>query len=119
MSELRGQLSRRVVSLRKRADMSQEGLAQAAGIGLDAVGRLERGEVTPSLETIQRIAQVFQLDLAEFFRLEDTKATNPVHEELDALSGFLATKPLPELRFLHRLVRSASGHMDEMRLSQR
>ena len=115
MSELRLLVSRRVSSLRNRARMTQEELAQAAGVGLDAVGRLERGEVTPSLETLQQVATVFQMDLSELLRLDETKAPNPVLEEIDALAGFLAPKPLADVRFLHRMVRTTSAHLDEVR----
>ena len=83
MSELKQLLSRRVIYLRQRAGMTQEELAQAAGVGLDAIGRLERGQVTPSVDTLQAIAQVFQLDLSEFFRFEGMRAPNPVLDELD------------------------------------
>ena len=114
MAQLRTLVSRRVSSLRRRADMTQEQLARAAGIGLDAIGRLERGDVTPSLETVQRIALVFQMDLSAFFRVGDTHAPNPVLEELDALTGFLASRPLRDIRFFHQMVRSTAGHLGEL-----
>ena len=117
MSKLRTLVSRRVGSLRRRASMTQEEMARAANVGLDAIGRLERGEVTPSLETLQRIAQVFQMDLADFFRTNDAKAANPVLEELDALASFLATKPLEDIRFFHRMIRSTADHLDERQRS--
>ena len=115
MSELRLLVSRRVSSLRNRAGMTQEELANAAGVGLDAVGRLERGEVTPSLETLQQVAAVFQMDLSEVLRLDETKAPNPVLEEIDNLAGFLATKSLADVRFLHQMVRSTADHLDHVR----
>jgi transcriptional regulator with XRE-family HTH domain len=115
MSELKQLLSRRVINLRQRAGMTQEELAQAAGVGLDAIGRLERGNVTPNVETLQRIAQVFQLDLSEFFRFEGTRAPNPVLDELDGLAGFLATKPLDDIRFFSQLVRDTAVYLDRIR----
>ena len=118
MSELRLLLSRRVSSLRNRAGMTQEELANAAGLGLDAVGRLERGEVTPSVETLQQIARVFQIDLGGLFSIDDSRSPNPVVDEIDSLATFLATKPLHEIRFYHRLVRSAADNLDELRRSE-
>jgi transcriptional regulator with XRE-family HTH domain len=115
MSELKQLLSRRVIYLRQRAGMTQEELAQAAGVGLDAIGRLERGQVTPSVDTLQAIAQVFQLDLSEFFRFEGMRAPNPVLDELDELAGFLATKPLDDICFYSQLIRDAASHLDKVR----
>jgi transcriptional regulator with XRE-family HTH domain len=86
MSELKQLLSRRVINLRHRAGMTQEELSQAASVGLDAIGRLERGNVTPSVETLQAIAQVFQLDLSEFFRFESVRGV---------CQPFCVSAPLP------------------------
>ena len=115
MSELRTQLSRRASSLRQRAGLTQEQVAREAGIGLDAVGRLERGEVTPSLDTLQRLAHVYQIDVSAFFSADDSQSPNPVLDEIDSLAAFLATKPLNEIRFYHRLVRSAAENLNELR----
>ena len=115
MSELRRLLSQRVINLRNRASMTQEELAQVAGVGLDAIGRLERGNVTPSVETLQSIAQVFQMDLSEFFRFEGTNPPNPVLAELDELAGFLATKPLDDIRFYSQMIRHTACHLDKVR----
>ncbi len=115
MSELRRLLSRKVIGLRHRADMTQEELAQAAGLGLDAIGRVERGHVTPSLETLQKIAQVFQLELADFFRFDETSNVNPVLDELDKLEGFLATKPLADIRFFSMAIRNMAHYLEEVR----
>ena len=118
MSELRVLLSRRVRSLRQRAGLSQEEVARAAGVGLDAVGRLERGEVTPSLETLQRLSDVFQVEVGAFFSIDDSKSPNPVLDEIDSLAAFLATRPLKEIRFFHRMVRGAAENLQELRGSK-
>ena len=102
MSEIRRLLSHRIRALRKQSGLSQEELADAADVSLDAIGRLERSEVTPSVETLQQIAQVFQMTLAELFRFEEAK-TNPLREEIEQLSLFLATKPLSDVRFLAKI----------------
>jgi len=114
MSEIRRLLSHRIRALRKQSGLSQEELADAADVSLDAIGRLERSEVTPSVETLQQIAQVFQMTLAELFRFEEAK-TNPLREEIEQLSLFLATKPLSDVRFLAKMLRDTARYLEEVR----
>lgn len=48
--------------------LSQEGLAERAGLHRTFIGHLERGESTPTLVTIVRIAQALEVDPAELVR---------------------------------------------------
>jgi transcriptional regulator with XRE-family HTH domain len=64
-----GQALRR---LRTQRQWSQEHLAEAAGITLNYVGNLERGEQGPSLHIVVRLARALEMDvptlLADFQR---------------------------------------------------
>lgn len=55
-SRLPKQFGETVRGLRKEAGLSQEALAEKAGLTLNYIGNVERGEKTPSLETVCRIA---------------------------------------------------------------
>ena len=60
----------RVKGLREQRGWSQERLAEVAGITLNYVGNLERGEQGPSLHILVRLARALGIDvptlLAEF-----------------------------------------------------
>lgn len=49
--------------LRTERGWSQERLAEAAGITLNYVGNLERGEQGPSLHVLVRLARALEIDL--------------------------------------------------------
>ncbi|MFZ4499629.1 MAG: helix-turn-helix domain-containing protein [Burkholderiales bacterium] len=51
--------------LRRQRRLSQEALAHLAGINRSYLGEVERGQVTPSLETIDKIANALGKPLAE------------------------------------------------------
>jgi transcriptional regulator with XRE-family HTH domain len=53
---------------RRRAGLSQAELARRAGKATSVIGRWERGEVKPSLETLRSVVRACDLDLP--FRLE-------------------------------------------------
>ena len=53
--------------LRTERGWSQERLAEAAGITLNYVGNLERGEQGPSLNVLLRLARGLEIDLSTLF----------------------------------------------------
>lgn len=52
---------------RKAAGLTQEALAEKSEISIEMMGRLERGEASPSFETIERIASALDLPPLAFF----------------------------------------------------
>lgn len=53
--------------LRDQADLSQEQLAGLAGLDRNYIGKLEREENSPTLDTVEAIAVALQLELGTLF----------------------------------------------------
>ena len=51
--------------MRTKAKLSQEKLAEFANINKNTVGLLERGEMSPSIETLEKIAKALNIELKE------------------------------------------------------
>lgn len=47
--------------------MSQEELAELAGIGVNSVGGIERAEQSPTVETVAAIARALDIELYKLF----------------------------------------------------
>lgn len=65
--ELRKTFGANVRHHRKAQGLTQEALAEKAGISLEMMGRMERGEATPSFETVESIARSLGLPAVVFF----------------------------------------------------
>ena len=61
-------LARRIRSLRERQGMTQEDFAQKSGISVSFASLLERGERSPSYETLVQVAGALEVSMAELFR---------------------------------------------------
>ena len=59
------ELGRRVKTSRKALDLSQEDLADVAGLHRTYIGHLERGEVNPSLLNILKVSAALGIDAGE------------------------------------------------------
>ena len=57
------EIGQRVRKLRREKDITQEQLAELAGISCSFVGLIERGEKVLSVETLARLSKVFDADM--------------------------------------------------------
>jgi transcriptional regulator with XRE-family HTH domain len=60
-------LGARIKELRKQAGISQEELADRAGMHWTYLSDLERGRQTPTLDMVNRLARGLDVTLVEFF----------------------------------------------------
>ena len=58
-------LGQRIRILREKAGMTQANLAEAAGMAVDAVSRIERGTRDPQLKSLRRLAKGLKCSLPE------------------------------------------------------
>jgi transcriptional regulator with XRE-family HTH domain len=75
-------LARRIRALRERRGLTQEDFAARCGISVSFASLLERGERSPSYETLLQVAAALGLPLSELFRQEeedDSGADRLVH----------------------------------------
>ena len=54
---------------RVKLGVSQEKLAEKAGLNRNSIGAIERGESSPTLDTINSLAKAFGLSLQEIMNL--------------------------------------------------
>lgn len=64
MADLRQVFGSQVRQHRRRKNWTQTGLSRQVGLSLDMIGRLERGQAAPSLETIEKLSAVFGVPAA-------------------------------------------------------
>lgn len=60
-------LGRRIIELRQAKELSQEQLANLADIPINQIGRVERGEINPTISTIYAIAKALKMKVPEVF----------------------------------------------------
>lgn len=72
-------IGNKIATARKKINLSQADLAQKVSISPQAVGKWERGESMPDIPTLNRLAEIFAVDLNYFsdsFELKGSSITN-------------------------------------------
>ena len=89
MGEILTVFGKRLRSLRRAKDMTQEQVAERAGLSLQSVGEIERGRGNPTLVNVERLSDALDVELTELFDLGDVKMTREqaVQEILARLEG--------------------------------
>lgn len=67
MDELRQIIGANVRTLRKARGWTQEELGEQAEMSYKALGEIERGEVSPSLNSLLKVANALSVTIAELF----------------------------------------------------
>ena len=82
--------------LRKEADLSQEELGAKLGLAKSTISMYENGTREPSLEILEAIADIFNVDMNT---LTDSKVSAAVNDELQEYLEQLKTRPEMKMLF--------------------
>jgi len=59
----RKELSKKLTEARKKLDFTQEAVAKKAGMGANYYARIERGEITPKGDKLQKLSEALKVNL--------------------------------------------------------
>lgn len=86
MSEITILLGKKLKALRFERDITQEQLAELADLNVTYISQLERGQKSPTLDTLDKLANAFDITLSSLLTFSPHKEYASVHEEqLDKL----------------------------------
>lgn len=70
----KGEIGKRIRYLRRSQGLTSEELAKLAGISQSMISQIERGQVSPSLETLWKLGHSLKVPVFSFFETEETHA---------------------------------------------
>ena len=93
-------LGRRIKSLRKEKNLSQDRLSEKIDKSVDTISNIERGKFAPRLDTALEIARALDVELFELFRVRDLPLSEMQRTKLlDEIFDLLQDQPEEILRF--------------------
>jgi len=97
MEALRKRLGKRLRTLRQEAGLTQEALGEALDLHGSYVGLLERGHKNPSLDTLCKIADFFNLTPAGLLGEDQEDAQDDSRKQIQHLLQQIADKDIKKL----------------------
>lgn len=86
MSELRTLVGKRIQSFRRQLDLTQDQLAERAGISLKHLGEIERGRGNPTLTSLENLAAALNVSIVQLFGYESERLSpEQIREEIDLI----------------------------------
>lgn len=92
---------------RLKCGLTQDEVAEALEIGPEAVSRMERGVVVPSLARLVEFAELFKCPVELFFN----KATGLTNDNANAIAQHLKNLSRADRQFVLELVENACDHL--------
>lgn len=86
MDQLAGVVGRAIARQRIAAELTQEQVAERLGIGNEAVSRMERGVVMPTIGRLAELADIFQCETADLLTEASNRASDQTHHLVRLLS---------------------------------
>jgi transcriptional regulator with XRE-family HTH domain len=74
VDEITVNVARQIRILRKRRNLSQRELAEASGLSRNTLSLLERGQTSPTVSTLKRLAIALGIDINAFFNTSDDES---------------------------------------------
>ena len=87
MDRLAEVVGRAIAKHRIACDLTQEQVAEQLGIGNEAVSRIERGVVMPTIARLAELANIFRCDIADLL----TEVSNRSNDQATYLARLLLT----------------------------
>ena len=67
-------VARQIRILRKRQDLTQSALAEASGLSRNTLSLIERGQTSPTISTLKRLAVTLGVDINAFFNTSEDES---------------------------------------------
>ncbi|MDR0238726.1 MAG: helix-turn-helix domain-containing protein [Deltaproteobacteria bacterium] len=102
MDEINASLGRRIFALRAAKGLSQDKLAEKAGMSVKHLGKVERGVANASIKCLAEIAEALDMPVRDMLDIEHEQDREKLLAELMVAIPKL---PMKELQIVYRLMK--------------
>ncbi len=105
MTSFQNKFGARVKELRKSKKYTQEQLAEKLNIGVRSLGKIETGNSFPSMATLEKIIEVFDIPAVELFDFEHLQTS----QNLKELTFEMINSNPEKIRDIYKIVKALTS----------
>jgi transcriptional regulator with XRE-family HTH domain len=105
VSKIAQQVGERIRKLRHERGVSQEQLALKAGITPSYLGQVERGEKSPTIDSVDKVARALQVSLEELFSFEHAQLAHVDRQVIDKIAFELSGRTKIEQQMVYQFIK--------------
>jgi transcriptional regulator with XRE-family HTH domain len=109
-TELAKAVGRAIAKQRNRCGLSQDKVAEKLGIGLEAVSRIERGVVMPTVSRLLELATIFECEAVDLLNESSNRPTDQANHISSLLAELASDDRQLVIELLERLVERLKRH---------
>ena len=108
MNESLNFLGARIKELRKNKKYTQDEFAELIGIDAKHLSRVECSRTQPSLNLLNKISQVLEIDILEFFNVQrqNIESFKNKEELIEEINSILADSNLAKVRMYYKILKN-------------
>ena len=76
-------IGKKIKEIRKSKNISQEKLAEMVSMNTRSILRLENAQSSPTLETLEKVAEALNVDIKVFFETETLESRNVILQNIN------------------------------------
>ena len=103
MANTKELLGKRIRSLRRMADLSQEQLAEKAGLSYKYLGEVERGKANVTVDILEKVATALDVEMMDLFDYEHELEGKKLKQKVNA---FVREANEKDLKAVYRIMKA-------------
>ena len=99
-------VGKRVAHLRSEKGLSQAQLAEAMGVAVESISRIERSERNMSIDMLEKLCDALHISVTDFFEIGVlSKAESPMEKDIAKVVALLRSKKPSEIKFAYKILK--------------
>lgn len=107
--ELAKTIGRAIAKRRLKCDLTQEEVAEHLNVGNEAVSRMERGTVMPTVARLVELADIFQCPVGDLL----IESSGRSEDQSKLISNLITALPKADRVFVLEIVEKMSAHLQK------
>lgn len=103
--EVKRDIGKRAAQLRREKGLSQAQLAEAMGVAVESISRIERSERNMSIDMLENLCDALHISVKDFFEIKAPSTETPMERDIAKVVALLRSRKHSEVKFAYKILK--------------